>query len=383
MTLLLSSLLFMRFCRCCCCWWCFPSSDRTRGGTVREAAIRRLRDDQRGVSTKVSQSSLPIYRRPFRLAPRPIEVAVVQCAPFFVSWCGRCASTVRSTSDRVVAPLSTFCPTIVVYAPALTLTRHRPSSFFALVGVACPCVCSSLCAVLCCAACWLQTPRGAAMHSYRGDIVNGLAFTEASRRNDPYRMVSAYHQSAQVNAIAAVSPRSCLPLPCLLAPVLTALLAPLLARLIFLCFRICWCLVVCILGVDLLMIYPRNFDGSEGVEVAWRACFLERSAHGRLSLVSPFLSCAQSVGESVDSSHRLRWRFLLCHLFILPWSSLLCCSLPSLSVLRPLTSCGRSRPAGSPTSTSCTLGTWTSCATPPRGPSTARWPPRSRTPCAS
>ncbi|CAN0259013.1 unnamed protein product, partial [Ectocarpus sp. 13 AM-2016] len=33
--------------------------------------------------------------------------------------------------------------------------------------------------------------------SYRGDIVNGLEFTEVARRNDPYRMLSAYHQSAQ------------------------------------------------------------------------------------------------------------------------------------------------------------------------------------------
>lgn len=37
------------------------------------------------------------------------------------------------------------------------------------------------------------------VHSYRGDIVNGLEFTENARRNDPYRMVSAYHQSAQVS----------------------------------------------------------------------------------------------------------------------------------------------------------------------------------------
>lgn len=35
--------------------------------------------------------------------------------------------------------------------------------------------------------------------SYRGDIVNGLEFTPASRANDPYRMLSAYHQSAQVS----------------------------------------------------------------------------------------------------------------------------------------------------------------------------------------
>lgn len=41
-------------------------------------------------------------------------------------------------------------------------------------------------------------------NSYRGDIVNGLAFTEASRRNDPYRMVSAYHQSAQARASTCV-----------------------------------------------------------------------------------------------------------------------------------------------------------------------------------
>lgn len=42
-------------------------------------------------------------------------------------------------------------------------------------------------------------------HSYRGDIVNGLEFTEVARRNDPYRMLSAYHQSAQ--ASFALCPR--------------------------------------------------------------------------------------------------------------------------------------------------------------------------------
>lgn len=40
---------------------------------------------------------------------------------------------------------------------------------------------------------------GVRVHSYRGDIVNGLEFTENARRNDPYRMVSAYHQSAQAS----------------------------------------------------------------------------------------------------------------------------------------------------------------------------------------
>ena len=37
--------------------------------------------------------------------------------------------------------------------------------------------------------------------SYRGDIVNGLEFTEVARRNDPYRMLSAYHQSAQASGL--------------------------------------------------------------------------------------------------------------------------------------------------------------------------------------
>lgn len=37
------------------------------------------------------------------------------------------------------------------------------------------------------------------LSSYRGDIVNGLEFTPAARANDPYRMLSAYHQSAQVS----------------------------------------------------------------------------------------------------------------------------------------------------------------------------------------
>lgn len=47
------------------------------------------------------------------------------------------------------------------------------------------------------------------------------------------------------------------------------------------------------------------------------------------------------------------------------------------------TSCGPFHPAGSPTSTSSTPGTWTSWRKRPRAPSTARWRPRSRIRCAS
>jgi len=38
---------------------------------------------------------------------------------------------------------------------------------------------------------------GVSLPSYRGDIINGEAFDEESRKNDPWRMLDAYHQSTQ------------------------------------------------------------------------------------------------------------------------------------------------------------------------------------------
>lgn len=47
---------------------------------------------------------------------------------------------------------------------------------------------------------------GVSLPSYRGDNVNGEEFTPESRRNDPNRMVDAYHQSAQtLNILRAFS----------------------------------------------------------------------------------------------------------------------------------------------------------------------------------
>lgn len=42
-----------------------------------------------------------------------------------------------------------------------------------------------------------ETRDGITLPSYRGDIINGEGFTAIERENDPYRMVAAYHQSAQ------------------------------------------------------------------------------------------------------------------------------------------------------------------------------------------
>ena len=41
-----------------------------------------------------------------------------------------------------------------------------------------------------------ETVNGVSLPSYRGDIINGVDFTEASRVPDPQRMVQAYNQSA-------------------------------------------------------------------------------------------------------------------------------------------------------------------------------------------
>jgi len=38
---------------------------------------------------------------------------------------------------------------------------------------------------------------GVKLPSYRGDIINAEAFTEEARRNNPWRMLDAYHQSTQ------------------------------------------------------------------------------------------------------------------------------------------------------------------------------------------
>jgi len=41
-----------------------------------------------------------------------------------------------------------------------------------------------------------ETQNGLTLPAYRGDIINGMEFTEASRRPDPQRMLQAYSQSA-------------------------------------------------------------------------------------------------------------------------------------------------------------------------------------------
>jgi 3-deoxy-7-phosphoheptulonate synthase len=47
---------------------------------------------------------------------------------------------------------------------------------------------------------------GVALPSYRGDIINSEEFTPESRRHDPFKMVEAYHQSAQtLNILRAFS----------------------------------------------------------------------------------------------------------------------------------------------------------------------------------
>jgi 3-deoxy-7-phosphoheptulonate synthase len=49
-----------------------------------------------------------------------------------------------------------------------------------------------------------ETRDGVSLPSYRGDAVNGLAFTPESRRPDPQRLVEAYHRaSATLNLIRA------------------------------------------------------------------------------------------------------------------------------------------------------------------------------------
>jgi 3-deoxy-7-phosphoheptulonate synthase len=52
---------------------------------------------------------------------------------------------------------------------------------------------------------WLSRPRtepfeeveGVKLPSYRGDIINSEAFDPDARRNNPWRMLDAYHQSTQ------------------------------------------------------------------------------------------------------------------------------------------------------------------------------------------
>src|SRR5487761_586675 len=41
-----------------------------------------------------------------------------------------------------------------------------------------------------------ETQNGVTLPAYRGDIINGMEFTEASRKPDPQRMLQAYSQSA-------------------------------------------------------------------------------------------------------------------------------------------------------------------------------------------
>ena len=52
----------------------------------------------------------------------------------------------------------------------------------------------------------VETVNGVSLPSYRGDSINGEAFTAAARRHNPANMVEAYHQSAQtLNILRAFS----------------------------------------------------------------------------------------------------------------------------------------------------------------------------------
>ena len=42
----------------------------------------------------------------------------------------------------------------------------------------------------------LETREGVTLPAYRGDAINGFAFTDAARRHDPQRLVDVYHSSA-------------------------------------------------------------------------------------------------------------------------------------------------------------------------------------------
>ena len=63
---------------------------------------------------------------------------------------------------------------------------------------------------------------GVSLPSYRGDIINGDAFTVESRTHNPERMMLAYHQSAQtLNILRAFSTGRCDVIPYTLHPTLT------------------------------------------------------------------------------------------------------------------------------------------------------------------
>ncbi|WP_415900448.1 class II 3-deoxy-7-phosphoheptulonate synthase [Neptuniibacter sp. QD48_11] len=52
----------------------------------------------------------------------------------------------------------------------------------------------------------METANGIELPSYRGDIVNGIEFTESARQADPERLVTAYHQAAStLNLLRAFS----------------------------------------------------------------------------------------------------------------------------------------------------------------------------------
>jgi len=57
----------------------------------------------------------------------------------------------------------------------------------------------------------IETIDGVSLPSYRGDNVNGAAFTEESRTPDPNRMMRAYHQSRRRSTSSARSPSAATP----------------------------------------------------------------------------------------------------------------------------------------------------------------------------
>jgi 3-deoxy-7-phosphoheptulonate synthase len=52
----------------------------------------------------------------------------------------------------------------------------------------------------------MESSQGVELPSYRGDIINGIEFTESARQPDPERLVTAYHQAAStLNLLRAFS----------------------------------------------------------------------------------------------------------------------------------------------------------------------------------
>lgn len=123
--------------------------------------------------------------------------------PFFAHG-ARCCAAGSVLHDHVFSPFTAFC---LPEVPCREHPKHHSSRVHGFGSTSVPVQRHSFLNVR--VLFWMCVLRfrprsepnevidGVSLPSYRGDIINSEVFSEEARRNNPWRMLDAYHQSTQ------------------------------------------------------------------------------------------------------------------------------------------------------------------------------------------